>query len=141
MSDFLAVLERWEPIIGLEVHAQLSTQTKMFCGCRNSYGAPPNSHTCPTCLGLPGALPVANEQAVDFALRLGLAVGSKNHTAFTLRNEKIIFTRSHQRLSNIAIRRTSLCWWPGDYSLGKRDKRYSLNPYSYGGGCRQIHPC
>ena len=75
MSDLSAVLEHWEPVIGLEVHAQLSTRTKMFCGCRNSYGAPPNSYTCPTCLGLPGALPVANEQAVNFALRLGLALG------------------------------------------------------------------
>ncbi len=77
MSDLSTVLERWEPVIGLEVHAQLSTKTKMFCGCRNVYGAPPNSHTCPTCLGLPGALPVANEQAVNYALKLGLAVGSE----------------------------------------------------------------
>ena len=75
MRDLSAILEHWEPVIGLEVHAQLSTRTKMFCGCRNSYGAPPNSYTCPTCLGLPGALPVANEQAVNFALRLGLALG------------------------------------------------------------------
>jgi aspartyl-tRNA(Asn)/glutamyl-tRNA(Gln) amidotransferase subunit B len=66
----------YEPVIGLEIHVQLKTQTKMFCGCRVTFGDPPNTHTCPTCLGLPGALPVANRRAVHFGLMIGLALGS-----------------------------------------------------------------
>jgi aspartyl-tRNA(Asn)/glutamyl-tRNA(Gln) amidotransferase subunit B len=65
----------WEPVIGLEIHVQLSTQTKMFCGCALSFGEPPNTRTCPVCLGLPGALPVANEMAVHYGLMIGLALG------------------------------------------------------------------
>jgi aspartyl-tRNA(Asn)/glutamyl-tRNA(Gln) amidotransferase subunit B len=65
----------YEPVIGLEIHVQLKTKTKMFCGCELSFGDPPNVHTCPVCLGLPGSLPVANAQAIDFALRIGLALG------------------------------------------------------------------
>jgi aspartyl-tRNA(Asn)/glutamyl-tRNA(Gln) amidotransferase subunit B len=65
----------WEPVIGLEIHVQLSTRTKMFCGCELSFGDPPNTHTCPVCLGLPGTLPVANERAVHYALKIGLALG------------------------------------------------------------------
>jgi len=64
----------FEAVIGLEVHVQLQTQSKMFCACRNAVGAPPNSHTCPVCLGLPGALPTLNAEAVRMALTLGLAV-------------------------------------------------------------------
>ncbi len=64
----------FEAVIGLEVHIQLSTRSKMFCGCANAYGGEPNSRTCPVCLGLPGALPVLNGEAVTAALRLGLAV-------------------------------------------------------------------
>ncbi len=67
----------YEPVIGLEIHVQLQTRTKMFCGCELSFGAAPNSHTCPVCLGLPGALPVINEQAVRFATKIGLAFGSE----------------------------------------------------------------
>jgi aspartyl-tRNA(Asn)/glutamyl-tRNA(Gln) amidotransferase subunit B len=65
----------WEPVIGLEIHVQLATRTKMFCGCELSFGDEPNVHTCPTCLGLPGALPVINRQAVHFAAMIGLALG------------------------------------------------------------------
>jgi aspartyl-tRNA(Asn)/glutamyl-tRNA(Gln) amidotransferase subunit B len=63
----------YEPVIGLEIHVQLKTRTKMFCGCELSFGDPPNTHTCPVCLGLPGALPVVNERAVQFGMMIGLA--------------------------------------------------------------------
>jgi len=69
------VLARFEPVIGLEVHAQLLTRAKIFCGCSTAFGAPPNANTCPVCLGMPGVLPVLNRQVVTFAIRLGLATG------------------------------------------------------------------
>jgi aspartyl-tRNA(Asn)/glutamyl-tRNA(Gln) amidotransferase subunit B len=65
----------YEPVIGLEIHVQLSTQTKMFCGCELSFGDAPNVHTCPVCLGLPGTLPVVNARAVHFGLMIGMALG------------------------------------------------------------------
>jgi aspartyl-tRNA(Asn)/glutamyl-tRNA(Gln) amidotransferase subunit B len=65
----------YEPVIGLEIHVQLATATKMFCGCELSFGEPPNTRTCPVCLGLPGSLPVANARAVHFGLMIGMALG------------------------------------------------------------------
>jgi aspartyl-tRNA(Asn)/glutamyl-tRNA(Gln) amidotransferase subunit B len=65
----------WESVIGLEVHCELATATKLFCACRNAFGDEPNTNVCPVCLGLPGSLPVLNREAVELAMRLGLALG------------------------------------------------------------------
>ncbi len=69
------VFAKYQPVIGLEVHVQLLTRTKAFCGCVNEYGGEPNTHVCPTCLGLPGALPVLNRRAVEFAVLAAKAIG------------------------------------------------------------------
>jgi aspartyl-tRNA(Asn)/glutamyl-tRNA(Gln) amidotransferase subunit B len=69
-----SVSEGWETVIGLEVHCELGTQTKLFCGCRNAFGSDPNTNICPVCLGLPGSLPVLNARAVEYAMRIGLAL-------------------------------------------------------------------
>jgi aspartyl-tRNA(Asn)/glutamyl-tRNA(Gln) amidotransferase subunit B len=70
----IAAVEKYEAVIGLEVHVQLSTNTKIFCGCPTSFGAPPNTNVCPVCLGLPGALPVLNRAAVELAVKAALAL-------------------------------------------------------------------
>ncbi len=68
-------MPEWEPVIGLEIHVQLKTRTKMFCRCTNGFGAEPNTQTCPVCLAFPGALPVPNATAIEWTLKLGLALG------------------------------------------------------------------
>src|SRR5688572_16699245 len=81
MTDF-------EPVIGLEVHAQLLTESKLFCSCSTNFGAPPNANVCPVCLGLPGSLPVLNQKAVEFAVRAALALGCtiSEHSIFARKN-------------------------------------------------------
>ena len=65
----------WQPVVGLEIHVQLKTRTKMFCRCEAGWGAEPNTRTCPVCLGHPGALPVTNRAAVEWTVKLGHALG------------------------------------------------------------------
>ncbi len=70
----MSILSKYETVIGLEVHVELKTKTKIFCGCSTSFGAPPNTHTCPICLGHPGVLPVLNRQAVEYAMKAAMAL-------------------------------------------------------------------
>src|SRR5437773_2254634 len=79
---------QFEPVIGLEVHAHLQTASKIFCACSTAFGAPPNTHVCPVCLGYPGALPVLNRQAVELAMRAAIATGCTihQHSIFARKN-------------------------------------------------------
>ena len=94
----------YEPVIGLEVHCELATATKLFCGCPNEFGAEPNTHVCPVCLGLPGSLPVLNEQAVEFALRFAEAVHLRRAGAVDLRPQELLLSRHAEGLSDLPVR-------------------------------------
>mgnify|MGYP000617659049 CR=1 FL=1 len=89
MRKLEEVLQDWEAVIGLEIHAELTTlNTKMFCGCKLEFGADPNTHTCPVCLGLPGALPVPNKAAIESIVLAGLATNCdiEKHSMFYRKN-------------------------------------------------------
>ncbi len=119
------VMNKYQPVIGLEVHVQLLTRTKAFCGCINQYGGEPNTHCCPVCLGLPGALPVLNRQAVEFAV---LASSALHCTV----NQDSVFARKNYFYPDS----------PKGYQISQFDKPLAENGYidvpADGGGIRRI---
>ncbi len=102
--------EGWEAVIGMEIHAQLATQTKIFCGCPTSFGAEPNENTCPVCLGLPGALPILNARVVEYGAKAALALGLNI-------NETSIFARKNYFYPDL----------PKGYQISQYDKPFSSN--------------
>ncbi len=100
----------WEAVIGMEIHAQLATETKIFCACATSFGDEPNANTCPVCLGLPGALPVLNERVVDLGARAALSLGLSI-------NETSIFSRKNYFYPDL----------PKGYQISQYDKPFSSN--------------
>ena len=98
-------------IIGLEIHVELSTKTKMFCSCKNEFGAVPNTNTCPICLGHPGTLPLINKEAVRYAIKAGLALDCKIIESMKMDRKKIFLSRPCKGIPNHTTRRALCCWW------------------------------
>ena len=107
-------LERYEAVIGIEVHCQLRTASKMFCGCSTAYdGAPPNTHVCPVCLGLPGALPTINRRAVEHVLTTGAAIEATAPAGDPLGSQELLLPGPAQGLPDQPVRPAARVAWAG----------------------------
>ena len=125
------VLAKYQPVIGLEVHVQLLTETKAFCGCVNKYGGEPNTHVCPTCLGLPGALPVLNKRAVELAVLAATAIGCEIRETSIFSRKNYFYPDSAQGLPDFAVRQTD-CGERGNRGSGVRSGWRGLHEVGLG---------
>ena len=101
-------MQCWEPVIGLEIHVQLKTRTKMFCRCANGFGGEPNTQTCPVCLAFPGALPVPNRAAIEETIKLGLALGCEIATRAGLPPQELLLSGQPEGVPDLPVRRAAL---------------------------------
>ena len=127
----------WEPVIGLEIHVQLSTRTKMFCACELSFGEPPNTRTCPVCLGHPGTLPTLNAEAVHYGLMIGARAGLRGRATIDLPPQELLLSRPAEGLPDQPVRH------PAGVRRASRGPGRSLGadpPRPPGGGRRKADP-
>ena len=125
--------------MGLEVHVELNTATKMFCGCATGFGAEPNTQVCPVCLGLPGALPVVNEKAVESAIRIGLALNCEIAAVVPVRPEELLLPGHAEELPDQPVRRADrLRGLPRRRARRRHDLPGRDRARPHGGGHRQV---
>ena len=129
----------WEPVVGLEIHVQLKTRTKMFCRCANGFGGGENTQTCPVCLGFPGALPVANATAIEWTIKLGLALDCEIADARRLRAQELLLPGPAEGLSDLPIRSTVLHQRQGASADAGRRPRGRDRPRAPRGGRGEDH--
>lgn len=128
-------MKQYETVIGLEVHVELATKTKIFCGCSTEFGGAPNTHTCPVCTGMPGSLPVLNKKVVEFALKAGLAANCQIHQYCKFDRKNYFYPDNPQ---NYQISQLYLANLPRRMGRDRNLRRQKENPYprnAYGRGC------
>ena len=140
LLDYDEVIARYEPVLGMEVHVELSTATKMFCGCATAFGAEPNTQVCPVCLGLPGSLPVLNEAAVESAIRIGLALNCEIVPWGRFARKNYFYPDSRRTIRSAVRRADRHQRLPGRAAGGRQHLARRDRTRPHGGGHRQADP-